>query len=78
MQSLSERDRQMLDFTNLWWQYRGNQEAAIRERFDVTVTRFWQEILRIIENPAALAYDPLAVKRLQRARLRRSWSARRA
>lgn len=71
---LSQRDREILTFERQWWQYPGAKEAAVRDSFDVTMTRYYQEVNRIIELPAAMAFDPFTVKRLQRIRGQRSRS----
>jgi hypothetical protein len=41
---------------------------AIRERFGLSVTRYHQLLNRIIDDPEALAYDPMTVRRLRRVR----------
>lgn len=76
---LTERDREMLALENLWWQYAGAKEAAIRDKFDMTSTRYYQVLNTLIEREAALAFDPLVVRRLRRLRDKhqRSRSARR-
>lgn len=66
--SLSERDRAILAFERQWWKYAGAKETAIRELFDLSATRYYQTLNTLIDDPAALAADPLLVKRLQRMR----------
>jgi hypothetical protein len=77
--SLSQRDRQILEFERQWWKYAGAKEQAIRELFDMSATRFYQIINALIDNPDALAFDPMLVKRLRRMRAarQRARSARR-
>lgn len=76
---LSERDAAILDFEKQWWALPGTKESEIRERFDMSAPRYYQILNSIIDNPAALAYDPLLVKRLRRQRdaRQRERSARR-
>jgi hypothetical protein len=76
---LSRRDRDILAFERQWWKYAGAKEQAIREMFDLSPTRYYQVLNAIIDNPAALAEDPLLVRRLRRLRTSRqkSRSARR-
>ena len=69
--SLSRRDRDILAFERQWWQYAGAKEQAIKERFDLSPTRYYQVLNEIIDNPAALAEDPLLVRRLRRLRTSR-------
>ena len=67
-QSLSDRDVAILDFERSWWKHAGVKEQAIRERFDMSATRYYQLLNELLENPAALAHDPILVKRLKRLR----------
>lgn len=77
--SLSERDREILALERLWWQYAGAKEQAIRDKFDMSATRYYQVLNALIDREDALAFDPLLVKRLRRLRAgrQRSRSARR-
>lgn len=68
---LSERDARILDFEREWWKYAGAKEQAIKERFDVSPTRYYQLLNRIIDGEAAVAHDPMLVKRLRRLRAQR-------
>ena len=76
---LSERDREILEFERQWWKYAGAKEQAIRELFDMSATRYYQVLNALIDEPAALANDPMLVKRLRRLRAarQRARSARR-
>lgn len=76
---LSERDRQILEFERQWWKYAGAKEQAIRDLFDMSATRYYQIVNSLIDTPAALAFDPMLVKRLRRMRAsrQRARSARR-
>jgi hypothetical protein len=71
MEQLTDDEKAILDFEGQWWKYAGAKEQAIRERFDWTATRYFQVLNAIIGTPAALAYDPLLVKRLLRLRVAR-------
>jgi hypothetical protein len=72
MDELSDRDREILAFERDRWRYAGAKDAAIRERFGMTATRYYQVLNAILDQPAALAADPMTVKRLQRLRERRA------
>jgi hypothetical protein len=76
---LTRRDREILAFERQWWKYAGAKEQAIRELFDMSTTRYYQVLNALIDNPAALAADPMLVKRLRRLRAsrQRQRSARR-
>ncbi len=68
---LSDRDREMLELERLWWKYAGAKEQAIRDKFDMSATRYYQILNSLIDTEAALAHDPLLVKRLRRLRAQR-------
>ncbi|QDW61168.1 DUF3263 domain-containing protein [Oerskovia sp. KBS0722] len=76
---LSARDQEILAFERQWWKYAGAKEQAVRELFDMTATRYYQALNTLIDSPAALAHDPMLVKRLRRMRStrQRARSARR-
>ena len=79
LDGLPRRDREILTFERQWWKYAGAKEQAIRELFDMSATRYYQVLNALIDTPAALAADPLLVKRLRRLRAtrQRQRSARR-
>ncbi|MEU8381301.1 DUF3263 domain-containing protein [Streptosporangium sp. NPDC048865] len=66
--ALTDREREVLAFERQWWRYAGAKEQAIREAFDISATRYYQLLSEIIDLPAALAHDPMLVKRLRRLR----------
>ena len=77
--TLSDRDRRVLEFERQWWKYAGAKEQAIRDLFEMSGTRYYQILNGLIDDPAALAFDPMLVKRLRRMRAsrQRARSARR-
>jgi hypothetical protein len=77
--SLSERDREILEFERQWWKYAGAKEQAVREKFDMSSTRYYQVLNALIDKQEALEADPLLVRRLRRLRAarQRQRSARR-
>lgn len=58
----------ILEFERAWEGRPGNREAAIRSRFGCSAARYYQALYELIETPAALAADPMLVRRLQRLR----------
>jgi Protein of unknown function (DUF3263) len=76
---LSERDREILGFERQWWKYAGAKEHAVRDKFDMSSTRYYQVLNALIDRPEALEADPLLVRRLRRLRAarQRQRSARR-
>ncbi|HVM15483.1 MAG TPA: DUF3263 domain-containing protein [Egibacteraceae bacterium] len=67
-EALSEREYALLDFEGNWPAHIGCKAEAIRDCFDITAARYYQLLHRLLDKPAALAYDPLTVKRLRRRR----------
>jgi hypothetical protein len=65
---LDERDLRVLAFERQWWRHAGAKEQAIREDFGLSSARYYQILGALIDSPAALAHDPMLVKRLQRVR----------
>ncbi len=76
---LGERDAEILAFERQWWKYAGAKEQAVRDKFSMSATRYYQLLNALIDRPEALAHDPLLVKRLRRLRAtrQRNRSARR-
>ncbi len=77
--TLSERDQRILEFERQWWKFAGAKEQAIREQFDMSATRYYQVLNALIDQPAAMNFDPMLIKRLARMRAarQRARSARR-
>lgn len=69
---LTQIERAVLDFERQWWKYPGAKETAVRERFEMSSTRYYQVLNALIDRPAALAYDALLVHRLRRLRAARA------
>ena len=68
---LSARDRAILDFERTWRQQPGPKEAAIREQFHISPSRYYELLNALLDDADALSYDPLTVKRAQRVRHQR-------
>ena len=68
MDQLTQRDIEILDFERSWWKHAGVKEQAIKERFDMSATRYYQLLNDLLENPAAMGHDPILIKRLKRLR----------
>lgn len=65
---MNDLQRAILEFEGKWWRLAGNKEAAIREQFDLSPTRYYQLLTRLLDDPAALAASPTVVNRLRRVR----------
>ncbi|MBS45064.1 MAG: hypothetical protein CMH83_18220 [Nocardioides sp.] len=68
---LSDRDREILEFERQWWKYAGAKETAVREKFGMSSTRYYQVLNALIDRAEALEADPLLVRRLRRLRSQR-------
>ncbi len=68
MTELTEQDRAILAFEQQWWRYAGAKETAVLERFGMSGTRYYQRLAWIIEQPEAVAVEPMVVRRLVRLR----------
>ncbi|WP_211349814.1 DUF3263 domain-containing protein [Rarobacter faecitabidus] len=66
--ALSELELAILEFERGWWRFAGAKEQAIATEFDLSPTQYYQVLNRLIDQPAALAAQPLLVKRLRRLR----------
>ncbi|MDT0378508.1 DUF3263 domain-containing protein [Streptomyces sp. DSM 42041] len=65
---LSERDRAVLAVERRGWSGPGEKERAIRERLDMSPTRYYQLLNALLDDPRALEHDPVTVNRLRRLR----------
>lgn len=68
---LTDDELAMLAIEKQWWQFAGAKEQAIRDRFEISATRYYQRLNALIVREDALAHDPLLVKRLRRIRAQR-------
>lgn len=60
----------ILDIERQFWRTAGAKEAAIRAA-GLTVTRYYQQLNQMLEDPAVMVADPGLVYRLQRIRTSR-------
>ncbi|WP_101848574.1 DUF3263 domain-containing protein [Zhihengliuella sp. ISTPL4] len=65
---LTERDRAILALEAAWPRHGGMKEEAIRARLGMSAARYYQLLGRLIDSEAALAFDPMLVRRLRRLR----------
>lgn len=71
MSPLTDREAEILAFERQWWRYAGAKEQAIRETFDLSSTSYYAALNRLVDDPRALAHDPMLVGRLRRLRATR-------
>jgi len=70
-EELGPREMAVLDFERSWWQHSGPKDETVREVLGMSATRYYQILMRLLDDPRALAYDPLVVRRLLKLRNRR-------
>ena len=69
--ALTDRDRKLLDLERTWWTEAEPKDAQIRERFELSTTRYHQLLAELLDDEEALSYAPLVVRRRLRQRDRR-------
>ena len=69
--ALSDREIAILDFERTAWRVNGSKEAAIRQRFGLSPSRYYQIRSILLDMDEAMEYDPLVVRRLRRSRTQR-------
>ncbi|MFF5230839.1 DUF3263 domain-containing protein [Dactylosporangium sp. NPDC000521] len=69
---LDERGKAILAFERQWWRQAGAKEQAIHDTFNLSATRYYQLLNTLLDDPLALAHDPVVVQRLRRLRASRS------
>jgi hypothetical protein len=65
---LSQRDIRVLEFESSWWHYPEPKDRAIREYVEVSATRYYQALRRLIDDDDAAREYPLVIHRLRRIR----------
>lgn len=66
--ALSDDARLILDFEQGWWLLPESKEEAIRARLHMSPSTYYRALAELIDEPDALAHDPLLVRRLRRVR----------
>jgi hypothetical protein len=49
--ALTDRDRAILDFERSWWTEAGPKDTAIKERFELSGTRYYQLLTEMLDEP---------------------------
>ena len=68
---LGEDDRAILEFERENWGAQVNKESAVRERFSLSLARYYQRVYTICGSAEALAYDAVLVRNIREAALAR-------
>jgi len=65
---LDETARRTLDLEACWWRYAGTKESAIRDRFGEDTGAYYRRLGHLLDDPEAMRYAPVLVRRLRRQR----------
>ncbi|MEV4333220.1 DUF3263 domain-containing protein [Streptomyces sp. NPDC049597] len=66
--TLTERECAVLGVERRSWAGPGAKERAIREQLGMSPVRYYQLLNALLDDPRALAHDPVTVNRLRRVR----------
>jgi hypothetical protein len=69
--TLTDADREILDFEQSWWTRPGSKAGTIRKHLGISPAVYYRRLAELIDLPAALEHAPLLVRRLQRRRAQR-------
>lgn len=69
---MTDTDRELLSLAGAFYRDESARLADARHRFGMNATQFWQRVNTLLQDPEALAADPLTVNRLRRIRATRS------
>lgn len=62
---LGSEDRAILDFERSHWRQPGAKDKAIEFALGLSAAAYYDRLRALAAMPAALAYDPLTVKRVR-------------
>ncbi|MFJ4834789.1 DUF3263 domain-containing protein [Streptomyces sp. NPDC088747] len=68
VEGLGPRERGILALEGRGFSGPGAKERAIRERLGLAPVRYYQLLNALLDDPRALAHDPVTVNRLRRVR----------
>ncbi|MET8284713.1 DUF3263 domain-containing protein [Streptomyces sp. NPDC048448] len=68
MEELGARERAVLAMERRGFAGPGAKERAIREQLGLAPVRYYQLLNALLDDPRALAHDPVTVNRLRRIR----------
>ncbi|MDX2603025.1 DUF3263 domain-containing protein [Streptomyces sp. NPDC051773] len=68
MDVLEPREQAILALERQGWEGPGAKERAIRERLGIAPVRYYQLLNALLDDPRALAHDPVTINRLRRVR----------
>lgn len=65
---LNDLERSIVAFERSWWKRGGVKDQAVKDELGMSATRYYQLLGELIDLPAAMAEDPMLIRRLRRRR----------
>ena len=65
---LSVSDQALLAFERSWWLVPGPKSVAIERELALSASTYYRRLASLVDDPDALAADPLLIRRLRRDR----------
>lgn len=65
---LTDLERRIVAFERSWWKRGGVKDQAVKDELGMSATRYYQLLGELIDVPAAMAFDPMLMRRLSRRR----------
>lgn len=69
--ALPDSHRAAIDFERTWWSRPGPKDRDIRAVLGISPSAYYRILAGLLDDPEAMTYDPLVVRRLRRTRERR-------
>ncbi|MGO3325365.1 DUF3263 domain-containing protein [Gordonia sp. (in: high G+C Gram-positive bacteria)] len=63
---MNDEDRAILDLSRRQYRSAGAHADAVRDELGLSVTRYFQKLNQLLDDPEAIAYSPIVVNRLRR------------
>lgn len=73
---MTPEDQAILDWEKKFYRHASSKESDITGRFEMSAVRYYMQLNRILDDPEALAAEPVLVHRLRRIRDSRAKSRR--
>ncbi|GAA1891524.1 DUF3263 domain-containing protein [Williamsia serinedens] len=68
---MTDDDKQLLEFAGRWWRNAGAAESAVQRELGLSPVRYYQRLNRLLDEGAAVEFDPILTNRLLRIRSER-------
>ena len=65
---MTPQDHAMLSIEKRWYRTQAAKENDITEEMGMSAVRYYMQLNRLLDNPEALAAEPVLIKRLRRIR----------